>query len=394
MAQPQIATMCDASQAGQDFVGYSAGSAGPADIRRSVQAALRELTTAHSWSFLKDWGRVPLQAPQSSSTIAYVHTGGATCERQLTIAAGTWPSWTNSNEYGAVVKIADAVHIVQSYQSSTVLQLDPVLNPGADVAAGTSYLAYPMWYKMPNDFVRFAGPFAEDVELMGQSVSHEEMLALHRYHSTTGTLQYHCVRAIPELHGAYGLFLWPPSDEADTCDFMYERLARQLRHNGLDTADRVGTVTVSADLVTVTGTSTTFASTMEGSLIRFGDATNNPTGLDGLYPFAYQQTIKTVTNTTSLTLSSVLGGQPSSVKYVISDIIDLDANLHEAFLACLRKQLAIQRNMKNKADFMALYKEALGRAKSADCRDTQIQIMGTRPIQRMRLKDRVTVPSI
>lgn len=394
MSQPTILTMCDAMQAAQDFAGYVAGRSGPADLRRAVQAAIVEVTNAHPWSFLKDWGRVSLQASQSSSTITYDHTGG-TYERQLTIAAGTWPSWTNDDDYGAVVKIADALHVVQNYKTSTVLQLDPVLNPGADVAAGTSYLAYPLWYKLPNDFLRFSGPWAEDVWRLGQSVSHSEMLALHRYHSYTGTLRKHCVRAIPELHGVQGLFIWPPADEDESADFMYDRAARQLRYSGLDTNDRVGTVT-SSDLTIVTGASgpTVFKGTMSGSLMRFGNTSNEPTGLDGLYPFLYQQTIASVQSTTSLTLSAAIAGAVTGVKYVISDIINLDVVVHETFLACLRKQLAIQRNMKDKGDYLGLYKEALQRAKNADCRDTQIQIMGPPRTQRLRLRDRVTVPAI
>jgi hypothetical protein len=390
MTQPYILTFCDVMEAAQDFVGYSGGTAGPTQVRRAVQAAMREVATAHPWSFFKEQGRVQLKAAESTGTIAYDHAGGATCERQLTISGDTWPSFTNDTDYGAAVKIGDALHIVQSYQSSTVLQLDPVLNPGADVAASTAMQVYPLWYKLPNDFVRFSEPQAEGLWRLGKAISHERMLGYHRYNDTTGTLRYHCVRAIPELHGAHGLFLWPPSADDETCDFMYDRLPKELRHNGLDTADRAGTVSMESNLLTVTGSDTTFASSMEGSLIRFGDASNNPTGLDGLYPFAYQQTIETVTNTESATLSQTLGGQPTSVKYVISDIIDLDANAHEAFLACVRKQLAFQLRMKDKADHMAIYKEALVRAKNADCRDMQIQVMGPRRPRRLRLKDTVT----
>ena len=390
MAQPGMLTFCDVMQAAQDFAGFTGGSSGPADIRRAVQRAILEVANAHEWTFLTDQGRVQLQAAVNTGTVTYVHS-----TRTITLDGDTWPSWMDDDDYGAVIKIGDAVHTVQSYTDNTTVVLDPVLNPGADISTGVSFRAYPLWYRLPNDFFSFTGPFSEDLWWLGTVISNEEMLGLHRYRDFTGSLRHYCVRAIPELHGAQGLFLWPAEDEAETCDFMYRRAARQLRHDGLDGNDRAGTVSVDDDLLIVTlSSAATFNATMAGALMRFGSATNNPTGLDGLYPFDFQQTIATIDSTTQLTLSSTLGGQPSGAKYVISDIVDLDDSVHEALLACVRKQLSIQRNMKDKGDYLALYKEAIQRAKGTDCRDRQIRVAGPRRRQSRRLKYRVNVPPI
>ena len=47
----------------------------------------------------------------------------------------------------------------------------------------------------------------EGIWQFGMSTSHEEMLAQFRYNDTTGRPEAHCVRAIPELHGAHGVYL-------------------------------------------------------------------------------------------------------------------------------------------------------------------------------------------
>ena len=389
--QPSILTYADVIDAAMDFLGGNSTSAGIADIRRCIQTAYREVSMAREWSFLREPGRIQLKAEESTGTITYDHTGGATYERQLTLAAGnTWPSWAAD----AHVQIGDAIHAVQTRHSGDqILQLDPVMNPGADVDAGTSFKIFPMWYELPADFVSFSTPYAEGIWQLGESNSDEEMMALHRYRHQTGTIRYHCVRSLPELHGSYGLYVYPAADADETLDFIYNRSPRQLRYSGHTAArDRVGTAAVDATQLIVTGTDTAFYSLMEGSLIRFGDTTYDPTGMDGLHPFLSQQTIATVTDTTHVTLASALGAQPGAgTHYVVSDVIDLDAVVHEAFMACVRKHLAIQRNMKRKEDFLGLYQEALRRAKSADNRDDQPQVMGPRQPQVMRLKDMIDV---
>ncbi|KKL20130.1 hypothetical protein LCGC14_2458560, partial [marine sediment metagenome] len=180
MTQPIILSYSDVVDACQDFLGGNATSASISDIYRCVQWAYREVSDIHSWSFLETEGRVHIKAEESSGTITYDHTGGSTYERQLTLASGnTWPSWAAD----ASVLIGDAIHTVQTRHSGDqILQLDSVLNPGADVAAGTSFQIFPMWYELPQDFASFSQPMAEGtLWRFGEAIPFDEMLALHRY---------------------------------------------------------------------------------------------------------------------------------------------------------------------------------------------------------------------
>ena len=135
MPAPQILTYRDAIDAAVDFLSGNSTGASQRDIRRAIHAAYREVGDAFSWSFLKKQGRVPLQALESTGTVAYDHTGGAN-ERQLTltpVAAEVWPSWA----IDATVRVGTVPCRVESRISDTVLTLDVNLNPGADVAAST-----------------------------------------------------------------------------------------------------------------------------------------------------------------------------------------------------------------------------------------------------------------
>ena len=130
--------------------------------------------------------------------------------------------------------------------------------------------------------------------------------------------------------------------------------------------------------ITTSGSGTAFNDKMVGSLLRVGDSTTNtPSGLDGIFPFDDERAIVTVASTTSMTLDADISTDRSGVKYCITDRVELDYHLHEAFYACIYKHLAIQRNMKNKGDYVAAYLDAVGRAKGSDNTDRSVEIMGS-----------------
>lgn len=364
MSAPQIITYRDAIDAAVDFLSGNAGSAASKDVRRCVHSALREVTDANDWSFLHKHGRIHLHAAETC-TITYDHTGG-TVERKLTIGTGSWPSWA----VDAVVRIGDVVSYVATRESATVLTLDSVLNPGADIAAGTSCTIYPNYYALPTDFRSFDGPWGENSWSLGIGLSPSEMMAMDRFESSTGTIAYYCVRAIDDLIGTLGLFIAPASDADETIDFLYSRRPRQLRYSGHDTVDTAGTISVTAGSAAVTGSGTHFETRMIGSVLRVGqDTTHIPEGLSGQYPFDDERTIIAVTGATAATLDANIVTARSAVKYCISDPIDIDSSAQNAFFRCLEKHLAIARNMKTKAEAIQLYNEALFLAKGGDNHD-------------------------
>lgn len=384
MASPELMTYRDAMEAANDYVSMAgASSAAQKDIRRAVQAAVREVWAAHDWSWLLKHGRVHLHAAESTGTITYDHTGGSN-ERELTLVDATWPSWAED----AVVKIDDVVSHVESRVSNTVLTLDVNLNPGADVAAETTFKIYPSYYALPHDFLSFDGPMGESPWRLGHQLSPTEMMRFDRYRDSAGGLRWYCVRGVDDLHGTQGLFMGPVSDVDETVDFMYKRRCRQLRYSGLASAvDYPGTITTDGT-VTVTGSGTAFESGMIGSILRVGrNSSDVPTGLDGLYPFMEQRVIVAVVGATSLTLDAAAATSLSGVAYVISDPIDIDVVAFNLFQRCLEKQLAIGRNMKNKGEAVALYNQTLFETRGADCRDTSVRVARSSPGFVSRLAD-------
>jgi len=319
-------------------------------------------------------GRVFLQGAETA-TCAYDHTGGD-YERQVTLDTGyTLPSWAED----AYIRIGTDVCAIESAKTTTIATLDAQLNPGADVATGTSCTIYPAYYVLPWDFGSFEGPWSEDSWDPGSYVSPSEWMALDRYRDTTGTPDWYTVMPLPDLYGSMGLFVHPPADADETFDFMYRRKLRQLRYSGHNTAETAGTITIAGDASAVTGSGTSFDSKMVGSILRVGDASNVPTGLDGMYPFEEERSITAVNSTTSLTLDAAInsGSGYAGVKYVISDPIDLEEEYWNAFLRCCEKHLAIVRNMDSLGEKKAAFDEAMFLAKCASNRDTSVRVAGS-----------------
>ena len=378
---PQLLTYYDALAAGMDFLRGTSTSSSQEDIRRAIHSTLREICTAADWSFLYKPGRVQLKA-DLTGTCTYDHTGGAQ-ERLVTTSSITRPTWI----LDAMLKIGDAVHRVDDIVSgaATHFTLDADMNPGQDVSS-TACTVYPGGYHLPWNFISLETTLSESAWLSGEEISYPEWQAMDRYGSATGSTRYFCIAASPDLIGNMSLFIYPPSDSTETLDFIYKRQPYRLRYTGHESAiDNVGTVSVSANGTTVTGSSTAFNGLMAGAVLRFGDTSDVPTGLDGRFPFDEEITIKSVTDSDTLTLTAAAARSHTSVKYTISDAIDFPYVAHNLFYACLRKHLSITRNMDNKAEYVALYNRALAAAKSADWRVTQPRVAGSTHIAGRRL---------
>ena len=386
MAAPELLTYYDALQHLTDYSrGQKRGSQDSNVMRRAVRLALDETAGLREWSFLQKQGRVQLHAAQTTGTVAYDHSGGATCERQCTLSGATFPAaWTQD----ASIKIGDAVHDIESRESSIVVQLDATMNPGQDVAAGTEYMLFPRWYVLPQDFVSFTGAVGESIWQRAMPTSPKRMMELQRYHDYSGDVRYYCVAEVPDLLGSLGLFVWPPSDADETLDFWYRRRSRGLRYTGHEPGEYAGTIAVTAGSDTVTGSGTAFASGMVGSVLRIGsDASNRPEGLEGRYPYEEQRIIRTVDSTTSATLDAAVETTRSGVKYTVTDPVDLGREAWRAFLACCEKNMAILADWPDKADSLALWRDAAFLAKGADARVRQRRVCGVWRAAAPRLAD-------
>jgi len=142
------------------LVGYGATVANftatqDAHVQRLIKRGLRnfyyharmpDVAHDHEWSFLKPVAQLTLNAPYSTGTITYDHTGG-TSERLVTLATGTWPSWAASGK----LEISGTRYDVSTRLGDSTITLTSSSNPGADVAAGTAYEITQDDYTLPDD---------------------------------------------------------------------------------------------------------------------------------------------------------------------------------------------------------------------------------------------------
>jgi len=385
MAAPKILTYRDAVDWLFDYCRPDRGSAPRQQLLRAIQAAYSEVASVHPWGTLLRHGRLMLKKPYDTGTIAYDYTGG-TYERQLTLTTGTWPSWA----VDATVRIDDIEYDVATRESDSVLTLDTQLCPDADIAAGTTYSIYKRYYALPTDFDRFYGPWTEETWFKAVQVHPSDWMAMGRFSSQTGTPARYCIMAMEGMYGTLMLGIDPVADADQTLDIMYWRKPREIRYSGYWGAadDNPGLITVTAGSASVSGATTDFELGHVGTILRIGyDGTNAPTGRDGLYPFAEERAIHAWTSTTAIELDAVVVKARTSVKYTISDPIDLDPNLHEAFLYCCAKHTAFHAAHPDADQAAAVYKEALDRARAADCRSLQSQVAGGPSGQVSRLSD-------
>lgn len=331
--------------------------------RRAIIDAYTEIISAHRWSSLQRTGRVVVYPRYTTGTVVYEHTGGAN-ERQVTLTTGTWPEHAAdmSIRFGSNYYACD----INQRISDTVVTLDATMNPGADVAS-TTYTLYHRFIRLPEDFLSFTGPFAESVWRLGVEITAAEMMGLDKYTTTSGDIIYYAIGECPDVHDRKALFIYPQMESQRVVDFVYRRRARELRYSGHASAESVGTIVATASSAAIVGTSTTFSSGMAGSILRIGtDATNQPTGRYGDYPFAEERSILSYTDATHVTLDAAVSASHDGVKYQITDIIDLPRIAHPAFMRFCERELAISLNLEGTAKYRDRADRSLLAAMGAD----------------------------
>jgi len=322
------------------------------DVRMACFRAYQKFATEADWHFYRRGCRVYLQEPYETGTITYDHTGG-TNEREVTLASGTWPTWA---KFGKLL-IGDVVSTVATRVSSSVITLDPVLNPGADVAAGTSYTLIRTAYPMPGDFRGSWEPTDENMRT-AQYVGPKDWLTIERLFPTQTDTWFWTVMPSQDSYSQWNLNVHGYPTTGQTLDFTYQGRPRPIRLTGYETNSRAGTIAMSDGGTTVTGTSTAFTEDMVGSVLRIGDATNYPTGQGDLYPWVEQKIITAYSSATSITVDSAANAAYSGVKYTISDPLDVDEDLYELLVASAELQLATIRRSERLGVCIGIYKSA------------------------------------
>jgi hypothetical protein len=377
MATIQLTTYHDAVEY---LIGYAGGDPQTKtvnDCQRSIINGYREFNASHEWSYLFQRQRITTVAPYSTGTVTYTNA-----TRALDLAGGTWPTWA---AYGTVM-IANVVYEVASRASGTQLILSQSSNPGADLAAGTSYSIFRDTYPMPCDYQRGF----DMIELVGGQLCTQvvpvDWLTPQQLSASAAKPRQFCVTADPNYLGVLAARFFPRPDAAYNFDFIYYRRPRQL--NILDY--NTGTVTVANGSSSVAGTSTSWAQKHVGSVIRFSPngEKNPPTSLSGAYPYAYERVITGVTNATSLTVDEVLSEDLTGVKYRISDPLDLEEGAAmTAFWRESEKQLRSIKRMKSLPAEDQDYQMSYMRAREMDSRSMSLRVVGGSVAYRRRLSD-------
>lgn len=303
-------------------------------LKRAARGAYRDLINAHNWRyFIREWQLI-LRPAYSTGTVSYDHTGGS-IERKLTLAGGTFPDWAMHGR----VRIGSNVYGIDRRVSGTVVELDGVLNPGADVSSTSDWEIYRNAYPLPNGFIR-AQQIHSNNPWSHCYVEPEEWMRYERELRYSGKPFRWTILADDERDGGFQLRLmgFPPSTEP--LAFFYQHRGEEPVLSGIEAKTFAGTVSVTG--TSVTGSGTSFDASMIGAYLRVSaDATTEPTSLDGLNPYVEQVKIRSVESATALTLATDSSASYSGKKYVISHRFDLEPGMINALLRGAEYQLAM-----------------------------------------------------
>lgn len=342
------------------------------DAKTCILDALRQFSACHPWQYYRQHGRIATVAPYSTGTIAFDFTGGVN-ERMVTLSSGTWPAWA---QYG-VLLISNVVYKIDRRISDTVVTLTEALNPGADIASGTSYTLYRDTYPLPDGCRAIDYLYPQNQCGRLGPVPPDEWLDITQGQVSPGTPAAFCITGDPDQFGGMAVRFCPPPLLAQNYDFMYRRHPRELLIENQST----GTIATTAASATVTGTGTAFSNaTHVGCVIRKGDASNVPTAIDGAYPYAEERMVVAVASATSLTVNEAFSATASGVKFMISDPVDVDVEvMGPAFKRHCERLFANFRQLTARDSITAQWREDLRLAMAADKRFVGQQSVGGPP---------------
>jgi len=302
--------------------------------KRAVFAAYRSLPAAYNWSYYYKRGRITSVAAYTTGTVTYDHTGGAH-ELMATLTGGVWPTWAARG----ILRVSSIDYFVDERKSDTIITLTSESNPGADITTASSYTLARDAYTLPSDF-QTADQLRNATKNWAwpSYVSPGEWLEAHKSMEASNDPRIYTIMADPDYMGSLAVHFYPPPTSASDFDYLYQRFPTPL----VVSEYKTGTVSTSADSAVVTGVGTAFTSKMVGSIIRIGTSAKNPSGLEGLDPFSEERIIASVDSATQVTTASVMTNAASTVKYRISDPVDVDDGaMYEAFLAYCELRLSM-----------------------------------------------------
>jgi len=322
------------------------------DIRTAVHRCYAEIGNIRDWSWQHAHGRVVTVAPE---TFTVSSLSGST----LTLSGLSGPTATMSH-----VRIGDRVSEIQSISGTTVTLSSSVLPPAGTVSNGDTATFFQTLYPLPDDFRNLDEPSDEFNWWSGAYVTPDEAMKMERVNFQTGSPLHWTVIKSPTANN-YVLKLVGYPTAVETIDFTYRRELRPLRWSGHETDARAGTIeTVASSPVPVSGTSTAFAASMVGAIIRIGDSSSVPGPITSITPYVDEREILSRSSATSITVSGSYAVY-SAVKYLVTDPIDLPEHMHNVMLSGSEYWLARIRS-NNVEEKYQLYQRDLRLAMESD----------------------------
>lgn len=348
--------------------------------KRAVMNAYREVSNLKLWTYYYETARFDNVAMQNTSTITYTNTGGA-YERVVTLASGTWPAWAM---YGRL-RIGTNEYKIATRESDTELTLSINSNPGADLAAGTSYILFRDAYPLPVDFGA-GGVFRNtDRSIYPYYMTPNDFMSFKYVRQNPAQPRFYTIMADDNYVGTMSLVLYPPPDQVYSWEYIYRRQPRSLL------IYKASSGTINSSGTTVTGSASPFTTDMIGSVIRYGTSTTAPTGLTGTSPYVEQRIITQFIDAGTVKVDQEFSTTLSGVKYEVSDPIDIEANAMYTFF--LRRCELEMGMMMNRDDINRLQKQheaAKLLALEADSRSFELKPSGNRVRSRVPLTWTVT----
>lgn len=375
MSAPLLYTFQDLISHLVDQLGGGALAANQREFRMAVHAAYQEVGNTRDWQSQIRQGRVMTSAPYQSGTIQYQQSSGPV-PNYVTLTTTDGTTWPENAIYG-ILRCNNINSQIQSLLSPTTLQLDPHVNFGADLPAGTPYIWYQSHYPLPADFRRTNELLYAGTQWLTNYLPQYDMLRLERIICAGGYPTHFSVVSSPRLINTWELWLYPyPSTQA-SIDFIYGSAPRQINFTGFEPGSTAGTVSISSGATNVSGVGTTFSAAMVGAAFRVSaDPTQQPTGIGGLNPWTEQKIITSVTGGGQLTVDSPFVNGYTGTTYCVTDPIDVVPDLLEFLMRTSEYKIAMVKNLRQVQLYRQQYIEARMRAFESDQRVIQPRYIG------------------
>lgn len=359
--------------------------------KRAVDNALRRLPGMANWDYFDRRASLATSAKYDTGTITYDHTGGSN-ENEVTLASGTWPSWAANGR----IEISSVRYDVLKRVSDSVITLSSNYNPGADVAAGTSYTLFRDEYTLPDDFAKIGELYDVAGDYTLTFVHPDEAHDIEESYGSPQQPSWYTIRASNSQYGRKVLVLSPAPSTARTYSFIY--VARPLPIRIYEFAEQ--TVTITSNTTATFATGVVLPTDCAGAVIRLSAASDEelPTSRFGRIDTAGQHTdnyraqealISTRDSDTTATLDRSLSNV-STVRYMISDPIDIEpGSMWDALLALAESEYS-RWTFKNRHERRERQAQAMERVREAmqyDYPSRAYSVAGEGRQRRLRLRD-------